>query len=64
MANTHIDVTITTMNDSNRWHITENLPTTEERGKEKRDGDRGGGDLYTKDPHRDFYLGGTERMLS
>ena len=35
-------VTITTMNDSNRWHITENLLTTEERGKEKRDGARGG----------------------
>ena len=41
-------------------HITENLLTTEERGKEMEIG----GDLYTRSPHRDFYSGGTERMLS
>ena len=49
-SNLHRRVTINSMNDSNRWHITENLLTTEEREKEKRDEDRGGSIYQSSSP--------------
>ena len=44
------------MNASNRWRITKNLLDTEEKGKEKRDEDRGGSIYQRSSPRFLFHV--------